>query len=140
MLAFAAERADTRDRVSLSFFKNTSPLGIPPDCNPAGCLAGNYTFLRLFSVISGIVRTVRVFGQTSTRISIVVPDRQHLCCLIYKTKKPPMRMAPGAFSVFFFILLYISFQSSFILPSNLPVPFPYHPVLWQGRLLFSYQP
>ena len=30
-----------------------------------------------------------------------------------------MRIAPGAFSVFFFILLYISFQSSFILPSNL---------------------
>ena len=43
-----------------------------------------------------------------------------------------MRMAPGAFSVFFFILLYISFQSSFILPSNLPVPYPYLQLYGKG--------
>ena len=27
-----------------------------------------------------------------------------------------------------------------ILPSNQPVPFPYHPVLWQGQLPCAYQP
>ena len=27
-----------------------------------------------------------------------------------------------------------------ILPSNQPVPFPYHPVLWQGLSLCAYQP
>ncbi len=27
-----------------------------------------------------------------------------------------------------------------ILPSSLPIPFPYHPVLWQGRSLSAYQP
>ncbi len=27
-----------------------------------------------------------------------------------------------------------------ILPSNQPVPFPYHPVLWQGQSPCAYQP
>ena len=39
-----------------------------------------------------------------------------------------------------FSYLIINPSCTIILPSNQPVPFPYHPVLWQEQLPCAYQP